>query len=58
MREKLNPNNFTIFAMKMYSNPICTGIEEFKEDMHRIKYVKRLLLKYLKNNNNLKNILI
>lgn len=50
MRDKLNQNNFMLFAMKMYSNPLCTGIEEFKEDMHRIKYIKRLLLKYKKNN--------
>ena len=49
MKEKLNPNNFTLFAMKMYSNPFYTGIEEFKEDIHRIKYVKRLLLRYKKN---------
>lgn len=49
MRDKLNQNNFMMFAMKMYSNPLCTGIEEFKEDMHRIKYIKRLFLKYKKN---------
>lgn len=49
MKEKLNTNNFTIFAMKMYSNPLYTGIDEFKEDMHRVKYVKRLLLRYKKN---------
>ncbi len=35
--------------MKMYSNPLCTGMEEFKEDILRIKYIKRLLLKYKKN---------
>ena len=49
MRDKLNQNNFMMFAMKMYSNPLCTGIEEFKEDMNRIKYIKRLFLKYKKN---------
>lgn len=49
MKEKLNPNNFTMFAMKIYSNPLYTGIDEFKEDMYRIKYVKRLLLRYKKN---------
>ena len=57
MKEKLNTNNFTIFAMKMYSNPLCTGIEEFKEDIMRIKYIKRLLLKY-KNNGELRERLI
>jgi len=35
--------------MKMYSNPLCTGIDEFKEDVCRVKYIKRLLIKYKKN---------
>jgi len=48
MKEKLNPRNFVIYAMKMYSNPHCTGIEEFKEDLCRVKYIKRLLIKYKK----------
>lgn len=37
-----------MYAMKMYNNPHCTGIEEFKEDLSRIKYIKRLLIKYKK----------
>lgn len=49
MKERLNQNNFMMFAMKMYSNPLYTGIDEFREDMHRIKYIKRLLLRYKKN---------
>jgi hypothetical protein len=57
MKDKLSPNNFVLYAMKMYSNPLCTGIEEFKEDIMRIKYIKRLLLKY-KNNGELKERLI
>ena len=48
MKDKLNSNNFVIYAMKMYSNPNCTGIEEFKEDICRVKYIKRLLIKYKK----------
>lgn len=50
MKEKLCQNNFLMYAMKMYNNPLCTGMEEFKEDMLRIKYIKRLLIKYKKNN--------
>ena len=50
MKERLCANNFVMYAMKMYSNPLCTGIEEFKEDILRVKYIKRLLLKYKKNN--------
>jgi hypothetical protein len=48
MKEKLCHNNFVMYAMKMYNNPLCTGMEEFKEDILRIKYIKRLLLKYKK----------
>ena len=50
MKEKLCTNNFVMYAMKMYSNTFCTGIDEFKEDILRVKYIKRLLLKYKKNN--------
>lgn len=48
MKECLNNNNFLLYAMKMYSNPSCTGVEEFQEDISRIKYVKRLLYKFKK----------
>jgi uncharacterized radical SAM superfamily Fe-S cluster-containing enzyme len=48
MKDKLNPNNFVMYAMKMYQNSSCTGIEEFKEDLSRVKYIKRLLIKYKK----------
>lgn len=51
MKERLCPSNFVLYAMKMYSNPLCTGIDEFKEDISRIKYIKRLLLKYKKGGN-------
>lgn len=57
MKEKLCHNNFIMYAMKMYSNPNCTGIEEFKEDLLRVKYIKRLLLKY-KKKHDLKDRLI
>jgi len=57
MKEKLCPNNFVLYAMKMYSNPRCTGVDEFKEDITRIKYIKRLLIKY-KRNGELKDRLI
>ena len=34
--------------MKNYTNPQCTNIDEFYEDLNRIKYIKRLLGKYNK----------
>ena len=33
--------------MKLYDNPQCKSIDEFNEDIDRIKYIKRLLYKYL-----------
>ena len=44
--EVLNDDNFMIYAMKAYENPQCSGIDEFHEDLNRIKYIKRLLRKY------------
>jgi len=43
---ELNDDNYLLFAMKNYENPQCSGIEEFHEDLNRIKYLKRLLRKY------------
>jgi hypothetical protein len=43
---KLTEENYVLYAMKHYDNPQCTSIEEFHEDMNRIKYLKRLLRKY------------
>ena len=42
----LNDDNYELFAMKCYDNPQCKGIEEFREDLNRIKYLKRLFRKY------------
>ena len=44
--DDLNDNNFVMYAMKLYDNPQCLGMEEFKDDLNRLKYVKRLLRKY------------
>ena len=35
-----------MFAMKHYDNPDCKSVEEFHEDLNRIKYLKRLFRKY------------
>ena len=45
----LNESNFVMFAMKNYENPTCTGMDEFHEDLNRVKYVKRLFRKYEKS---------
>ena len=46
--DELNDRNFVMYAMKHYENPQFNGIDEFYEDLHRIKYIKRLLRKYHK----------
>jgi hypothetical protein len=47
--EDLNNDNFLIYAMKCYDKP-NTIMSEFKEDMKRFNYLKRLFHKYRKNN--------
>lgn len=42
----ITDDNYIMFAMKMYDNPQCKDMEEFQEDMNRIKYLKRLFKKY------------
>ena len=46
MFEKLTKDNITMYAIKHYHNPSCEGMSEFKDDMKRFKYVKRLFRKY------------
>ena len=48
MKFHLSSDNFLLFASKMYSNPSSTGIEEFYEDLSKIKYIKRLLIRFKK----------
>ena len=43
---ELNDDNFLLFAIKYYENPVSTTQEEFQEDLRRFKYVKRWLKKY------------
>ena len=48
--DKLNDNNFTLFASNHYNNPQCVDVEEFYEDLNRFKYLKRLLGRYNTHN--------
>ena len=48
---------FLMYAMKTYCNSECSGVEEFHEDLNRIKYLKRLFGKY-KSSGELKERLI
>ncbi len=51
--DDLNDDNFLMFAMREYINVQCIDIEEFYDDLKKIKYIKRLFNAY-KNNDQLK----
>ena len=55
--DDLNDDTFLMFAMREYNNMQCTDIEEFYDDLKKIKYIKRLFNSY-KNNGQLKERLI
>lgn len=44
----LTKKTYFSYALQMYNNPSCTGIQEFHEDLVRFKYVKRLLHRYVR----------
>ena len=45
--DDLNEKNYLHFAMRFYDNRQCTSVEEFNEDLNKIKYVKRLFNRFL-----------
>jgi len=47
--DDLNEGNFLLYAMKEYSNVQCTDVEEFYDDLKKIKYIKRLFNIYVKD---------
>ena len=55
--EKLNENNFLLFAMHHYDNPQCHSMQEFEEDMKKFLYLKKLIGRY-KNGGELRERLI
>ena len=44
--DDLNEKNFLLYAMQHYDNPQCVEIEEFNDDLRKIKYIKRLFNQY------------
>jgi hypothetical protein len=44
--EELTEENFLIYAARHYHSPRCINAEEFYEDLHRFKYIKRLVNRY------------
>ena len=44
--DDLTEKNFLLYAMQHYENPQCVEVEEFNDDLKRIKYIKRLFNQY------------
>jgi len=55
--DDLNDDTFLMYTMREYNNMQCTDIEEFYDDLKKIKYIKRLFNSY-RNNGQLKERLI
>jgi hypothetical protein len=55
--DELTEENFVLFASRHYNNPQCMNLEEFYEDLFRFKHLKKLLKRYL-NNDELRERLI
>tara|TARA_Y100000996_G_scaffold380470_1_gene334383 strand:+ start:1476 stop:1865 length:390 start_codon:yes stop_codon:yes gene_type:complete len=47
MFDDLNDNNIDLYMMRMYENTQCVDIDEYYDDLKRIKYIKRLFNRYL-----------
>ena len=57
MNLPLTDKLFITYAMRHYNNPQCVTVEEFEQDLQRIKYIKRLLIRF-KSGGELKERLI
>lgn len=44
--ERIDDNNFLLYAAKHYDNAQCHDTAEFYDDLKRFKYIKRLFIKY------------
>lgn len=43
----LTDENFIVFCAKYYTNPQCYDLVELQEDIKRIKYIKKLITRYV-----------
>lgn len=47
--DKLTDHNFLLFCAQHYDNSRYISTEEFVEDLNRIKYIKKLITRYVEN---------
>ena len=58
LETNLNDSNVQLNAAKHYYNPTFSDIEEFNEDLKRFKYIKRLINRYLDQENMAERLLL
>ena len=58
MKVDLTEDNFEFFAIKNYDDPNCSGMQEFREEMLRFKYLNRLLNKYEESGEMRENLIL
>jgi hypothetical protein len=49
MNEQLTDKNFLLFCAANYDNPQYYSTEDFYEDLNRIKYIKKLITRYIES---------
>ncbi len=54
----LNEKTFLQKALKVYDNPQCVSLEEFKSDLDRFSHIKKLITRYKEGNSQLNERLI
>lgn len=47
--ERLTDHNFLLFCAHHYDNSKYVSTEDFIEDLNRIKYIKKLITRYIEN---------
>lgn len=58
LETNLDDSNVQLYAAKHYYNPTFSDIEEFNEDLKRFKYIKRLINRYLDQENMAERLLL
>lgn len=47
--DKLTEDNFVLYCAQHYDNSRYTSTDEFMNDLSRLKYIKKLITRYLQN---------
>lgn len=49
MNEQLTDKNFLLYCASHYDNAKYSSTEDFIEDLNRLKYIKKLITRYIEN---------